>query len=73
MTGDHGSRAKLGPLELRVVGLGPRIGYLFPIAGMQRYVNLKGCGEFDGARRPTGWNAWLTFSVSLMAPATAKI
>jgi hypothetical protein len=70
LTGDHGSGAKLGPFESRVVGIGPQVGYLFPVAGMQGYVNLKAYGEFDGAHRPTGWNAWLTFSISPAAPAT---
>ena len=69
ITGDHGSGAKLGPFELRVIGVGPQVGYQFPVAGLQGYVNLKGYGEFDGAHRPTGWNAWLTFSISPMAPA----
>ncbi len=36
---------------------------------MQGYVNLKGYGEFDGTHRPTGWNAWLTFSISPMTQA----
>jgi len=69
LTGDHGSGAKLGPFESRVIGVGPQVGYLFPDAGMQGYVNLKGYGEFDGAHRPTGWNAWLTLSISPTAPS----
>ena len=47
LTGDSGSGAKLGPFESRVIGIGPQIGYLFPVAGMQGYVNLKAYGEFD--------------------------
>jgi hypothetical protein len=68
LTGDHGSGAKLGPFESRVIGVGPQIGYLFPVAGMQGYVNLKAYGEFDALHRPSGWNAWLTFSISPAAP-----
>jgi hypothetical protein len=71
LTGDHGSGAKLGPFESRVIGIGPQIGYLFPIAGMQGYVNLKAYGEFDARHRPSGWNAWLTLSISPAAPAAA--
>ena len=68
LTGDHGSGAKLGPFESRVIGIGPQIGYLFPVAGMLGYVNLKGYGEFDAHDRPSGWNVWLTLSISPAAP-----
>jgi hypothetical protein len=44
--------------------VGPQIGYLFPIGGMQGYVNLKGYGEFAAENRPQGWNAWLTLAFS---------
>ena len=54
----------------RVLGVGPQIGYLFPINGMQGYLNLKGYGEFDAQNRPSGWNTWLTFSISPAAPAS---
>jgi hypothetical protein len=69
LTRDSGSGAKLGPFESRVIGIGPQIGYLFPVAGMQGYVNLKAYGEFDARNRPSGWNAWLTLSISPAAPA----
>ena len=39
---------------------------------MQGYVNLKGYGEFDAHDRASGWNGWLTFSTSPMAPHVAK-
>jgi hypothetical protein len=69
LTGDSGSGAKLGSFESRVIGIGPQIGYLFPVAGMQGYVNLKAYGEFDARNRPSGWNAWLTLSISPAATA----
>jgi hypothetical protein len=72
LTGDSGSGAKLGPFESRVIGIGPQIGYLFPVAGMQGYVNLKAYDEFDARNRPSGWNAWLTLSISPSAPTAAK-
>jgi hypothetical protein len=56
-TGDSGSRAKLGPFESRVIGIGPQVGYLFPVAGQQGYVNLKAYGKFDARNWPSGWNA----------------
>ena len=68
---DSGSGDRVGCFELRVVGIGPQIGYLFPIGGMQGYLNLKAYGEFDSSDRPSGWNAWLTFAISPAAPTPA--
>jgi hypothetical protein len=59
---DTGGAAILGGFRSRVLGVGPQIGYIFPIGGMHWYLNLKGYGEFDAANRPSGWNTWLTFS-----------
>jgi hypothetical protein len=73
ITGDSGSGAKLGSFESRVIGVGPQIGFLFPIADMQGYVNLKGYGEFDAHDRPSGWNVWLTLSISPAAPAAPVV
>src|SRR5882762_8683946 len=67
---DFGQPAVLGGFRSRVIGLGPQIGYLFPVGDMQGYLNLKGYGEFDAANRPAGWNTWLTFSISPMAPTS---
>ena len=69
VTPDSGQAAFLGPFESRVIGIGPQIGFLFPVGNMQGYLNLKGYGEFDAANRPSGWNAWLTFAIS---PAEAR-
>jgi hypothetical protein len=65
---DTGGSPLLGGFRSRVLGVGPQIGYIFPVGNMQGYVNLKGYGEFDAANRPSGWNAWLTFSISPAAP-----
>lgn len=67
---DSGSGDRLGCFESRVVGIGPQVGYLFPIGNLQGYLNLKGYGEFDGTNRPSGWNAWLTFAISPAAPVS---
>lgn len=70
---DSGSGNRVGCFESRVIGIGPQIGYLFPIAeGLQGYLNLKGYKEFDAAHRPEGWNAWLTLSISPAAPSAAS-
>ena len=70
VTDDSGANPILGAFRSRVLGIGPQIGYLFPVGNMQGYLNLKGYGEFDAANRPSGWNAWLTFSISPMAPVS---
>ena len=54
----------------RVPGVGSQFGYLFPVGDMQGYLNLKAYGEFDAANRPSGWNTWLTFSISPAPPAS---
>ncbi len=72
LTGDSGCAPVLCPFESRVIGIGPQIGYIFPVAGMQGYVNLKGYGEFDNENRPAGWNVWLTFVLSPAPPSSAS-
>jgi hypothetical protein len=64
ISGDSGSGDRVGPFESRVIGVGPQIGFLFPIAGMQGYLNLKGYAEFDQHDRPAGWTAWVTLTIS---------
>ena len=65
---DSGSGDRVGCFQSQVLGVGPQIGYIFPIGGMQGYLNLKAYGEFDGSDRPSGWNAWLTLVISPLAP-----
>jgi hypothetical protein len=81
VTGDSGSGDRVGPFESRVIGIGPQLGYLFPLGKldglgeMQGYLNLKAYGEFDAQDRPSGYNAWLTFAISPAAstpPASTK-
>jgi hypothetical protein len=68
LTGDSGSGDRVGPFRSRVVGVGPQIGYIFPLGTSQGYVNLKGYGEFDAHDRPSGYNAWLSLTISPPAP-----
>jgi hypothetical protein len=75
LTGDSGAGATLGSFLSRVAGVGPQFGYLFPIGDkLQGYLNLKGYWEFDVQNRASGWNTWLTFSISPAAetPQTAQ-
>jgi len=65
---DSGSGNRVGCFESRVLGVGPQVGYIFPLGDHQGFLGFKVYGEFDGAHRPDGWNAWLTFSISPKAP-----
>ena len=70
VTADFGQLPILGPFRSRVLGIGPQIGYIFPIGDNQAFLGLKGYREFDADNRPSGWNTWLTFSISEAVPAT---
>jgi hypothetical protein len=65
---DSGSGDRVGCFRSRVVGVGPQVGYIFPVGDMQGYLNLKAYGEFANENRPAGWNVWLTFNLQ---PAAA--
>jgi hypothetical protein len=72
---DSGSGDRVGCFQSQVVGIGPQLGYIFPVGGMQGYLNLKAYEEFDASDRPKGWNAWVTFVLSPAAatpPTTPK-
>jgi hypothetical protein len=68
LTGDSGAPLVLGENKSQVIGIGPQIGYLFPVGNMQGYLNLKAYWEFDAERRADGFNTWLTFAISPAAP-----
>ncbi len=66
---DSGSGDRVGCFKSRVLGIGPQIGYIFPMGDLRGYLNLKAYNEFDSAHRPDGWNVWLTFAISSSPPA----
>jgi hypothetical protein len=68
VSGDSGSGDHVGSFESRVVGVGPQIGYIFPLGDLQGYLNLKGYGEFDAHDRLSGFNVWLTFAITPPTP-----
>ena len=70
ITDDFGQPAVLGGFRSRVLGIGPQLGYIFKIGENQAFLGLKGYGEFAAANRPSGWNTWLTFSISEAVPAS---
>jgi hypothetical protein len=69
ITDDFGQNPILGGFRSRIFGVGPQIGYSFPVGDMQGSLNLRGYGEFGAANRPSGLNTWLTFNISPTAPA----
>jgi hypothetical protein len=68
---DSGSGDRFGCFQSQVVGVGPQLSFLFPVGNMQGYLNFKGYGEFEAKDRPSGWNAWVTFSLSPASPSAA--
>lgn len=72
ITGDSGSGATLGDFKSRVGGIGPQIGFLFPLGEMKGYLNFKGYKEFAAQNRPEGWNAWVTFAISPEPPKVTR-
>jgi hypothetical protein len=65
---DSGSGDRVGCFQSQVVGVGPQLGFIFPVGELQGYVNLKGYKEFAAENRPDGWNTWVTFTISPAAP-----
>jgi hypothetical protein len=67
---DSGMGDRVGCFQSQVLGIGPQVGYIFPIGTMQGYLNLKAYKEFAAENRPDGWNAWLTLVISPPAPSS---
>jgi hypothetical protein len=63
LTADKGAGAILGGFKSRVAGIGPQIGFFFPVADRQAYLSFKGYYEFGASNRLHGWNAWVTLSL----------
>lgn len=72
LTADRGQPPILGDFKSRIAAVGPQIGYFFPIAGAQGYVNLKAFSEFAAENRPAGLNAFLTFVITPKGPEAAE-
>jgi hypothetical protein len=67
---DSGAGDRVGCFQSQVMGVGPQIGYIFPVGTMEGYLNLRGYGEFAAMNRPDGWNVLLTFSISPAPPSS---
>jgi hypothetical protein len=68
LSSDSGAGDRVGSFKSRVAGIGPQLGYIFPVGEHQGYLNFKAYKEFDAAHRADGWNAWVTFVISPAAP-----
>src|SRR5262249_19888901 len=72
LTADSGPGARLGEFKSRVAGIGPQIGFFFPIADREGYLNLRGYYEFNASNRLGGWTAYVTFSVEAAEQKSAQ-
>jgi hypothetical protein len=74
LTADRGQPPLLGLGEFksRIAAVGPQVGYFFPLADAQGYINLKVYDEFAAENRPRGINAWLALVISPKAPEAAE-
>jgi hypothetical protein len=63
LTADSGAPPALGDFRSCVAGVGPQIGFFFPVANRDGYLNLRGYYEFNARNRLEGWTAYVTFSV----------
>ena len=60
------------PSRSGVIGIGPQIGIIVPAGQVQAYLNLRSYWEFDAHDRPSGFNVWLTLSLSPSAPMNPR-
>jgi hypothetical protein len=72
LTCDSGSGDLVGCFESRVLGIGPQIGFIFPIETplgiKQAYLNIRAYAEFDHQDRAQGFDTWLSLTISNPAP-----
>lgn len=61
---DGGSGNRVGCFESQVAGIGPQVGFYFPVGGMDGNLSLRAYKDFAVENRPGGWNAWLALSLS---------
>lgn len=62
-----------GDFKSSVVGIGPRVGYLFPISNkLDGAFSGKAYWELAEKNRPAGWNLWLGLSISAVAPNRSR-
>jgi hypothetical protein len=69
---DSGSGDRVGCFESRVLGIGPQIGFIFPMETpfgiKQGYLNIRAYAEVDHQNRPAGGDVWVSLTISPPAP-----
>ncbi|MDF7799695.1 transporter [Pontiellaceae bacterium B1224] len=65
LTGDSSSGAKLGSFKSKVASIGPEVGYLFSVNGLDAYANVRGYWEFWSEHRVEGYALFATLSIPL--------
>jgi len=68
LTCDSGSGDKVGCFESRVLGIGPQVGFIFPMETplgiKQAYLNFRGYAELDHQNRAQGYDVWVSLTIS---------
>jgi hypothetical protein len=69
---DSGSGDRIGCFESRVLGIGPQVGFIFPMETpfgiKQGYLNIRAYAEFDHQNRAQGGDIWVSLTISPPAP-----
>jgi hypothetical protein len=76
VTDDSGPGAKFGGFRGQAIGIGPQIGFIFPLSdGYQGYLNVRGYKDVEVENRAKTWSTWVTFAISPSAPepTSAKV
>jgi hypothetical protein len=72
VTGDSGPGATLGAFKSRVTGIGPQIGFFFPVGDREGTLNFRAYYEFNAKNRLEGWTGYITFSVEAPEPKATR-
>jgi len=74
---DSGSGDRVGCFESRVLGIGPQVGFIFPMETpfgiKQGYLNIRGYAELDHQNRAQGFDVWVSLTISPPTPAPPPV
>jgi hypothetical protein len=72
VTGDSGPGAGFGEFKSRVAGIGPQVGFFFPVGDREGTLNFRAYYEFNAKNRLEGWTGYITFSVEAPEPKATR-
>ena len=72
MSDDLGTPPALDGFRARIAGVGPQVGFLFPVGDYQGYLNIRGYKDVEVENRASTWTAWVTFAISPAPPETTS-